>query len=123
MREHPPRNGAVRGARTERRFLESSEPSIRHVTPGDFEAVRGFVNWAIEHTASNFNTLIATIAFPNKASAGLHESLGFEPAGIQRRIGRKFDRWHDVGLWQYHLQAEDYVPAPLKKPEGDDALG
>ena len=66
-----------------------------------------------------FHTLIATIALPNPASVGLHESLGFEPAGIQRRVGYKFDRWHDVGLWQYHLQGEDHVPAPLGKPEGE----
>jgi phosphinothricin acetyltransferase len=63
-----------------------------------------------------FHTLMATIALPNAGSVGLHESLGFEPAGIQQRVGRKFDRWHDVGLWQLHLGNAAHVPSVLKKP-------
>ena len=183
--------------------MERAEPRIRRVTLRDLEAIRGIVNWAIEHSASNFNTqpgsfeswredwerdaarypwlvstdrvnervtgvayaspykarpaydwtsevtlyihpdfqrrglgralyrellpilkaqgfhtLIATIALPNPASVGLHESLGFELAGIQERVGRKFDRWHDVGLWQYHLQNEDHDPVPAKETGG-----
>lgn len=47
-----------------------------------------------------FHTIIATIALPNDASVRLHERLGFEKVGLFRQVGRKFDRWVDVGYWQ-----------------------
>ena len=47
-----------------------------------------------------FHAAFAGIALPNKASIGLHEAMGFEPVGIYREVGRKFDAWHDVGWWQ-----------------------
>jgi phosphinothricin acetyltransferase len=30
----------------------------------------------------------------------LHEKLGFENVAMFRQVGRKFDRWVDVGYWQ-----------------------
>lgn len=48
----------------------------------------------------NFHAAFAGIALPNTASVGLHESVGFEPLGVHREVGFKFDRWHDVGWWQ-----------------------
>ena len=45
----------------------------------------------------------AGITLPNPASVGLHESLGFEPAGVYRDIGYKAGAWHDVGWWQLEL--------------------
>jgi phosphinothricin acetyltransferase len=33
---------------------------------------------------------------PNDASAGLHRAMGFEPAGLYRRVGWKHGAWHDV---------------------------
>lgn len=47
--------------------------------------------------------VVAGIALPNDASVGLHEALGFKPVGVFREVGRKFDRWHDVGFWQLVL--------------------
>lgn len=46
---------------------------------------------------------IATITLPNPASVAFHEACGFAPAGVLRQVGRKFDRWFDVGLWQRAL--------------------
>ncbi len=46
----------------------------------------------------------AGITLPNEASVGLHESLGFTPVGVYRRIGWKFGAWHDVGWWQLQLR-------------------
>ena len=46
------------------------------------------------------HSLIATIALPNEASVRLHEKFGFVKAGHFREVGRKFDRWIDVGYWQ-----------------------
>ena len=47
-----------------------------------------------------YHAAFAGIALPNDASVGLHETMGFEPVGIYREVGRKFDAWHDVGWWQ-----------------------
>lgn len=47
-----------------------------------------------------YHAAFAGIALPNQASVGLHEAMGFEPIGIYREVGRKFDAWHDVGWWQ-----------------------
>jgi phosphinothricin acetyltransferase len=46
----------------------------------------------------------AGIALPNAGSVALHESVGFEPIGVYRAVGYKFDAWHDVGWWQRALQ-------------------
>ena len=48
----------------------------------------------------DIHSLIATIALPNDSSVRLHERFGFEKAGHFREVGRKFDRWIDVGYWQ-----------------------
>ncbi len=46
----------------------------------------------------------AGIALPNAASVGLHESVGFKPLGVYRKVGFKQGAWHDVGKWQRELQ-------------------
>lgn len=51
-----------------------------------------------------FHVACAGITLPNEASIGLHESLGFVPVGVYRRIGWKDGSWHDVGWWQLDLQ-------------------
>jgi phosphinothricin acetyltransferase len=64
--------------------------------------------------AQGFVTLLAGIALPNPASVRLHESFGFRRVGVFERVGRKFDRWHDVGYWQLALRDDDAPPAPLR---------
>jgi phosphinothricin acetyltransferase len=46
---------------------------------------------------------IGGIAQPNPASVALHESLGFEKVAHFKEVGRKFDRWIDVGYWELRL--------------------
>src|SRR5450631_26947 len=46
----------------------------------------------------------AGIALPNAASVALHESVGFEPIGVYRKVGFKLGAWHDVGWWQRELR-------------------
>ena len=46
------------------------------------------------------HTLIAVISLPNEASVRLHEKFGFRKIGQFSEVGRKFDRWIDVGYWQ-----------------------
>jgi len=50
-----------------------------------------------------FQTACAGITLPNAASLALHESFGFEPVGVYRRIGWKAGAWRDVGWWQLEL--------------------
>ncbi len=47
---------------------------------------------------------LSLIALPNDASVALHERLGFTHAGTFTEVGRKFDRWIDVGHWQLLLE-------------------
>lgn len=50
--------------------------------------------------AQGLHAAIAGIALPNDASIRLHEKYGFVPIGTFREVGRKFERWIDVGYWQ-----------------------
>ena len=64
--------------------------------------------------ARGHRTALAGIALPNDASIGLHLAMGFEPAGIYRRVGWKHDRWHDVAWYQRDLTDDDGPPGPLR---------
>ena len=50
-----------------------------------------------------FHSVIARIVGGHEASIALHAACGFEPAGIEREVGRKFGRWLDVVLMQRML--------------------
>lgn len=52
---------------------------------------------------AGYHRAIAGVTLPNDASVGLHERLGFQPVGVFHQIGRKFDRWYDVGFWELDL--------------------
>ena len=49
---------------------------------------------------SGFHAVFARISGPGEASRRLHESCGFELVGIEREVGRKFNRWLDVVIMQ-----------------------
>lgn len=65
-----------------------------------------------ELKALGYTQAFAGIALPNIASVALHESIGFEPIGVYRKVGFKLDTWHDVGWWQCAIQelAQPYPP-------------
>lgn len=46
---------------------------------------------------------LGVIALPNPDSVALHEKFGFRKVGELREVGRKLDRWIDVGYWQLLL--------------------
>ncbi|WP_226705031.1 arsinothricin resistance N-acetyltransferase ArsN1 family B [Microbulbifer elongatus] len=48
----------------------------------------------------NVHAVISGIALPNEASVALHEKFGMTKVAHFREVGRKFDRWVDVGYWQ-----------------------
>lgn len=50
-----------------------------------------------------FHAIFARVVGPQQASVSLHERHGFALVGIEREVGRKFGRWHDVALMQLLL--------------------
>ena len=48
---------------------------------------------------------IAGITLPNDASVALHERLGFTPAGVMHDVGRKFEKYWDVGWYEKRLDS------------------
>jgi len=56
----------------------------------------------------------AGTTLPNAGSVALHRSVGFEPIGVFRSVGRKFGQWHDVAWFQRVLRDSP--------PSGADAL-
>lgn len=61
------------------------------------------------------NQAVGVITLPGAASVQLHESMGFEPAGVWRSAGYKLGQWWDVGVWQKSLQAP-LDPPPAVTP-------
>jgi L-amino acid N-acyltransferase YncA len=59
-----------------------------------------------------YRRAFAGITQPNPASNDFHRALGFEHAGIYRRVGWKHGSWHDVAWMQLDLlgAAEDNRP-------------
>ena len=50
-----------------------------------------------------FHSLIGRIVGHNEVSIGLHRSCGFTEVGVEREVGRKFNRWLDVVVMQLLL--------------------
>ncbi len=63
-------------------------------------------------------TVCAGIGLPNEASVAFHESLGFVPVGVYRRIGYKLGQWWDVGWWQLSLREPAQGPPAEPGPPG-----
>lgn len=60
--------------------------------------------------AQGYVNAYAGITLPNAASVALHESVGFEPLGVYRRVGYKLGAWHDVGWWQRAIGEHSDTP-------------
>ncbi|HEY4929878.1 MAG TPA: GNAT family N-acetyltransferase [Acidimicrobiales bacterium] len=57
-------------------------------------------------TLHGFHSMIARVGGGNAASITLHETCGFELVGVEKEIGRKFNRWLDVAVLQRMLGGE-----------------
>jgi L-amino acid N-acyltransferase YncA len=53
--------------------------------------------------ASGFHAVMARIEAGGAASRAVHARCGFELVGIEREVGRKFNRWLDVAVMQLVL--------------------
>lgn len=64
-------------------------------------------------TAHGFHAVFARIVGGHEASIAVHVSLGFEVAGVEREVGRKFGRWLDVVVMERILSEGNKVAAEL----------
>ena len=55
-----------------------------------FEAIQG----------AGIHRVLAGVTLPNEASLRLHAAFGFEPVGVFREVGWKFDRYWDVAWFE-----------------------
>jgi L-amino acid N-acyltransferase YncA len=56
-----------------------------------------------ELRAREIHAVVGCIALPNPGSVAFHEKCGFRKVAHFPEVGRKFDRWVDVGFWQVLL--------------------
>jgi L-amino acid N-acyltransferase YncA len=52
-----------------------------------------------------FHVILALIVAGNECSVRLHARLGFEQVGVMREVGRKFDRWLDLLVFEKTLSS------------------
>jgi phosphinothricin acetyltransferase len=67
-------------------------------------------------TERGYRRAFAGITQPNEASNRFHRSLGFEDAGLYRRVEWKHNAWHDVAWMQLDLLGptdQDEPPGPI----------
>ena len=64
--------------------------------------------------AQGYVTLLAGITTPHPPSERLHAAFGFTRCATFRRVGWKFDRWHDVSFWELHPQPGVSPPAAIR---------
>lgn len=48
----------------------------------------------------NIHAVIGGISLPNDVSVALHEKLGFKKIAQFKEVGKKFNKWIDVGYWE-----------------------
>jgi len=63
-------------------------------------------------TLHGFHSMVARVGGDNEASIALHRACGFELVGVEREIGRKFNRWLDVAVLQRMLGGAGFDAAP-----------
>jgi phosphinothricin acetyltransferase len=86
-------------------YLHSIEISVyvKHGIEGKNVGTLLYEQLIPEIRQKNFHAVIGGISLPNDASVRLHEKFGFKKVAHFREVGRKFNRWIDVGYWQLLL--------------------
>ena len=69
--------------------------------------------------AQGFVRAYAGITLPNPASEALHAGMGFVRYGVERGVGWKLGRWHDVARWERALQSPSPLPPAAPVPFAD----
>src|SRR5262245_48179912 len=63
-----------------------------------------------------FREVVGVIALPNPQSIALHKAIGFAEVGVLEKVGYKFERYIDVGLWQ--LSVAQHAPGRPQAASG-----
>jgi len=50
--------------------------------------------------SKKFHVILGCISLPNEASEKFHEKLGFKKIAHFHEVGKKFNKWVDVGFWE-----------------------
>jgi L-amino acid N-acyltransferase YncA len=82
------------------RFSVESTVYLRHDMAGRGLAKPLYQRLLEDLRHAGIHAVIAGIAQPNEASVRLHEKMGFERVAAFKEVGKKFDRWIDVGYWE-----------------------
>ncbi len=64
-----------------------------------------------------YRTVVAGTTLPNDASVAIHQRLGFEPVGVFRNIGFKFNSWHDTQWFELNLNTSHAPAEPVPLSE------
>jgi phosphinothricin acetyltransferase len=86
----------------ERKAYENSVESTIYLKHGSGGKGVGFQLYSelLKQVLAKYHVIIAGIALPNEASVRLHEKCGFKKIGHFSEVGRKFEKWIDVGFWE-----------------------
>lgn len=86
----------------ERKAYENTVESTIYLKHGSGGKGVGFQLYSelFSRISAKYHVIVAGISLPNEASVRLHEKCGFEKVGHFSEVGRKFDKWIDVGFWQ-----------------------
>lgn len=90
-------------ARSAYRFSVESTLYVAHECVGQGIGRQLYITLIDDLRQRKLQVVIGGVAQPNDASVTLHERLGFEKVAMFKRVGRKFDRWIDVGYWELQL--------------------
>jgi len=86
----------------DRKAYENSVESTIYLKDGYGGKGIGFELYSelLARASTKYHVLVAGISLPNEASVKLHEKCGFKKVGQFPEVGRKFEKWIDVGFWQ-----------------------
>jgi L-amino acid N-acyltransferase YncA len=91
--------------RTRAAYRNSAESTV-YLRQGELGRGIGSALYAeliLRAKAAGLHALLGGIALPNEASVRLHEKFGFRKVAHFVAVGRKFERWIDVGFWELLL--------------------
>ncbi|CAN5386965.1 GNAT family N-acetyltransferase [soil metagenome] len=82
------------------RYSAEATVYLDHLYAGKGVGSKLYGHLISELNKSKIHSLIGGISLPNEASIALHEKFGFRKCAHFSEVGRKFDRWIDVGYWE-----------------------
>ena len=94
--------GALSAYKERAAYRTSVEDSVYVRRERAGEGIGSLIVGELLHMAatSGFHAVFARINASGEASIALHRKWGFELVGVEKEVGRKFNRWHDVAIMQ-----------------------